>query len=206
MFIFGIYEERKMELKQNALDIEELSNRFYYDETSPTCLRYKEDVYIGIKNSQLRFRIGDVAGCFHKSTGYYIVGINGKKSIRVHRVILCILNYDINNFFVDHLDGDKTNNKVANLRLTERKENNRNSKIRHDNKTGVCGVFRSKIDRYGRERFVAVWKEGGKSNSKSFSIRKYGESEAFRLACEYRKQKITELNDQGAGYTERHGT
>jgi hypothetical protein len=39
-----------------------------------------------------------------------------------------------------------------------------------------------------------------------FSISKLGNDEAFRQACEYRAKMIAELNEQGANYTERHGT
>jgi hypothetical protein len=37
--------------------------------------------------------------------------------------------------------------------------------------------------------------------SKSFPIDDHGETEAFRLACEYRKQMIEKLNSEGAGYS-----
>ena len=53
--------------------------------------------------------------------------------------------------------------------------------------------------------FRATWRENDKPKSKRFSINRLGHEEAFRLACEYREQKIRELNEQGAGYTERHG-
>ena len=36
-------------------------------------------------------------------------------------------------------------------------------------------------------------------------LKKYGKEEAFRLAVEWRAARIKELNNQGAGYTERHG-
>lgn len=39
----------------------------------------------------------------------------------------------------------------------------------------------------------------------SFSCNKYGHEQAFQLACQWREQKIAELNAQGAGYSERHG-
>lgn len=39
----------------------------------------------------------------------------------------------------------------------------------------------------------------------SFSCNKYGHEQAFQLACQWREQKIAELNEQGAGYSERHG-
>lgn len=55
--------------------------------------------------------------------------------------------------------------------------------------------------------YVAHWCDiDGEYQGKYFSIDKLGESEAFRLACEYRQQRIEELNAQGAGYTARHGT
>ena len=46
----------------------------------------------------------------------------------------------------------------------------------------------------------------GCSKNKYFSIIQHGKDEAFRLACEWRKEQIELLNLQGAGYTERHGT
>jgi hypothetical protein len=42
--------------------------------------------------------------------------------------------------------------------------------------------------------------------SKAFSCLKYGDEEALRLALEWRDKTIKEINEQGAGYTERHGT
>lgn len=52
---------------------------------------------------------------------------------------------------------------------------------------------------------VAYWRDlNGKSKSKSYSLKKYGEELAFFLACEYRQQQIDLLNLQGAGYGEKH--
>lgn len=39
----------------------------------------------------------------------------------------------------------------------------------------------------------------------TFSTHKFGNDEAFRLACEYRIEMVAELNRQGAGYTKTHG-
>ena len=38
----------------------------------------------------------------------------------------------------------------------------------------------------------------------SFCVNKYGEEEAQRLAVETRENAICALNNQGAGYSERH--
>lgn len=85
--------------------------------------------------------------------------------------------------------------------------NTRQSKI---NQSGVTGVkLQENTDRKGQPYYyyVAFWRNlDGTESHKCFSVSKIGDSEAFRLACEYRAKMIEELNAQGAGYTERHGT
>lgn len=67
-----------------------------------------------------------------------------------------------------------------------RRKQNINQRIRKDNSTGVKGVCKSKIGEY--VSYVAYARgEGGKRISKTFSVKKYGEDEAFLLACEARK-------------------
>lgn len=41
---------------------------------------------------------------------------------------------------IDHINGDGTDNRVRNLRLTDRKGNNRNRRLMANNKTGVSGI------------------------------------------------------------------
>lgn len=78
------------------------------------------------------------------------------------------------------------------------------------NTTGVTGVHwdlkTSHKGKYVTKYAVARWTTiDGQPRKKSFSVKKYGEEEAFRLACEAREKAIKELNLQGAGYTENHG-
>lgn len=54
--------------------------------------------------------------------------------------------------------------------------------------TGVRKVVQKNVKKY-----VATWYENGKPKSKSFSINKYGDEVAYKLACEIRKQKEIEL-------------
>lgn len=184
--------------------VELIQSRFIYDETSPTLLRYKTAVYKGRNHSILAALPGDVAGS--SKGGRACVSI-GNRPYFIHRIVW-ILNFgaieECN--FIDHIDGNAENNLISNLRSISHKENTRNRKIASTNKSGVSGV--SLVNYKGNPvRWCSEYRAlNGKRISKYFNIKKHGNEEAFRLACEYRAQKIRELNEQGAGYTERHGT
>ena len=48
---------------------------------------------------------------------------------------------------IDHINGDKTDNRITNLRCVTNQENSKNTKVRKTNKSGVTGVYRhSKCD------------------------------------------------------------
>lgn len=71
--------------------------------------------------------------------GYIEVNFSGKPCA-IHRIIFLMLTGKFPENDVDHLDGNRTNNKLSNLRLVTRKENLRNVGIRSDNLTGFHGV------------------------------------------------------------------
>ena len=62
---------------------------------------------------------------------------SSKETIIMHRIILKISN---SNIHVDHINGDTLDNRKSNLRICNRTENTRNSKIRSNNKIGYKGV------------------------------------------------------------------
>eukprot|EP01041_Mallomonas_annulata_P041851 gene41851-66010_t len=84
----------------------------------------------------------------NSKNGYLYVDLykNGKaKSYKVHR--LSALNFIANpenKQVVDHIDGDKKNNNVANLRWATNQENIINSKISRNNTSGIKGVVFNK--------------------------------------------------------------
>lgn len=174
------------------------SDYFIYDITSPTCLRWREDNPNNECNLPLAVR-GKPAGALSSLISSQ-VDLN-YESYLVHRVIMCLHGHVVHGKVVDHIDGNPHNNLYPNLRLVSRSVNGRNLKLSVANKSGVNGVrLDSKNNRYVASYNNLV----SKTISKYFSIKKLGQDEAFRLACEWRLEKLKELNEKGAGYTERH--
>lgn len=184
-------------LDYNVIKWDEL---FYYDETSPTFLRWKVDRWSGKGGCILEKAADDIAG-YIDVRGYVRTGLLGEMYLN-HRIIWCLHHGSIDpEKRIDHINGDRADNNIRNLRLVSQLVNIRNQKLRRTNTSGVTGV-RLTINNY----YVACWYDlESNIKQKYFSVTKLGEAEAFRLACEYRKHMIEELNAQGAGYTERHG-
>lgn len=185
----------------------EVNELFTYDETSPTCLRWAVNIYSGRYKNFLNVAVGDVAGGIGNS-GYFQVRKERKLQL-VHRIIWEMHYGEIEvDKFIDHIDGDRTNNKLSNLRLVDRSGNARNQTARQDNTSGAVGVTMCvNTLRSGNKAYLwrACWTDlEGKERSKAFNVAKYGE-QAYNLAVEHRQKMIEELNSLGAGYTERHG-
>jgi hypothetical protein len=177
---------------------------FYYDESSPSCLKWKVSRYAG---GLLLVSAGDTAGTIG-GQDYYRVQLN-KKIYHVHRIIWEMFNGEIpEGMEIDHEDLNKVNNKIDNLRLVTKQINCRNRSLRKDSTSGINGVFR-------RERLLpsgtlySSWDASyldidGRDLTKSFSTNKYGEDVAKQLAIEfieYMKNKNKEVD----GFTDRHG-
>ena len=182
----------------------------YYDETSPTCIRHNRDIVFGNNKTLFKARKGDKAGSKTQG-GYHSIFLSKYGTFPVHRIVWFLnTGEDVPvDKIIDHIDGDRLNNKFSNLRLVNESENTRNTKMYKNNTVGVTGVyFDTKNDAKGKPRYYwkTSWQElDGKQKTKSFSISKYGLLPAFKLAFEYRQLQIKRLNEHGAGYTDRHG-
>ena len=187
-------------------DFEYFNNYVYYDETSPTCLRWKVDIGFGGYSSRSR-KVGDIAGNNTVTNSARKLSLH-KKSHLLHRVVWLLCNGSIDpSLVIDHIDGNNQNNKISNLRQVTSLENARNRKLSKYNKSGVTGIMLVKRKDRKAQQWKAIFTgNDGKTIQKYFSIIDLGEEEAFRLACEWRAERIAELNEHGAGYTERHGT
>lgn len=181
------------------IDYSNLNDYFKIDHDSPSGISRIKQTWTGKRFVGNLGPVGHVRNRNGKSVGWEVKFKN--QVLVAHRIVWGLEHGKIpDHFLIDHIDGNPLNNHPSNLRCVPANLNNKNKKIYKNNKTSCVGV-------YIRDHFyVATWKENEKSRSKRFSTTKYGNEDAFRLACEYRAQKIRELNEQGAGYTERHGT
>lgn len=184
-----------------------LKDVVYYDITSPTGLRWVQNIYRGQHKSIVAAIKDDQAG-YLSTFKYYQIGIQGKVYF-THRIIWELINGPIQDgLSVDHIDGNPANNRIENLRLVSFTQNQRNKGKGKNNTSGFVGVSRmSSLSAKGVE--LAYWKAcwsdlDGNQKTKQFSVRKLGENEAFIAACEARTSALLELNKLGAGYTERH--
>lgn len=182
------------------------TQHFYYDETSESCLRWAETRYTGNPKRVLVMEGDEVGNIVHGM--YYETSLDGE-SLRVHRVIWEIFNGEIpEGFLIDHIDGNGLNNRINNLRLATSKQNARNSRKRSHNTSGWTGVAKTKKPCSNKDYWywTALWVDiNGIQQKANYSIEKLGESTAFLLAFSHRQGAMEDLQEQGAGYSERHG-
>ena len=107
---------------------------------------------------------------------------------RVHRIIWLWVHGEMPKH-IDHINGDKLDNRIKNLRSVTHKENHRNQSMPRNNTSGVCGVSWHKRDK----KWVAYIKVNGKTISLGYFSDK---NEAIKA----RKQA-----DIDYGFHENHG-
>lgn len=101
---------------------------------------------------------GSVVGWLN-SDGYLHVKIR-KTSYKLHRVIWLYVHGEWPKGVIDHINRDRKDNRLANLRDTTVQVNNINKPIRKDSKTGIPGVTFHPRDK----TYYAACKRDGKQN------------------------------------------
>lgn len=85
-----------------------------------------------------KVKSGDRADILHKKSGYFRTCIDSIR-YKSHNIIFLYHHGHIPEI-VDHIDCDRTNNKIENLRAANKKQNNDNNRIRKDNSSGIKGI------------------------------------------------------------------
>lgn len=130
---------------------------------------------------------GKLAG-YVAPIGYRYVALTGGARVPEHRVIWAMVHGEWPDV-IDHIDGNKTNNKIENLRNVTQRVNMANSVMWSHNTSGQTGVMFDKR--------VKKWKSYIKVDSKMINLGhcdNFDDAVAMRVAAEKRH-----------GFTERHG-
>jgi hypothetical protein len=81
--------------------------------------------------------------------GYKHGQLDGRQ-LRAHRVVWALCKGEWPPHDIDHVDGNRTNNRLGNLRAVTRAENHRNRRTSSTNTSGVMGVSWNKRSRKWR--------------------------------------------------------
>ena len=110
----------------------------------------------------------------------------GTNHTYLHRILLNITDPNV---IVDHINRNPLDNRLENLRLTDRHGNRLNTSLRECNTSGIKGVRYDSI----KDAWVAEIKDlNHKKHSISRSCKKYGYEQAKQMCIDFRKEKEIE--------------
>ena len=113
----------------------------------------------------------------------------GNRPIMAHQIAWMLMHGAIpDGLFIDHIDGDATNNAIKNLRLVTHSENHKIRKIQSNNSSGVPGV-RTKSGKW----YARIKINGKEKHLGSFQTKEEAVAARKQYAIEH-------------GFTERHHT
>ena len=134
------------------------------------------------KTGEIHTARGRRVGFKIKSQGYTAVWYEGR-NVLAHRLAWFLTYGEWPNSNIDHINGDPSDNRLANLRLASPSENRANSRANKNNKSGLKGVqfrngrWRAKITHGGCTRHLGVFDDPAQANAAYLSAAKaiYGE-------------------------------
>jgi HNH endonuclease len=115
----------------DALTVEMAKELFYFDPTIKT-LRWRVTVSNG------KIKAGSIAGRIQD--GYWCVGIGKKRNIKVHRVVWLLYYGCWPSNDIDHINLDKSDNRIENLRDVTMSQNLMNRAKQKNNTSGFKGI------------------------------------------------------------------
>ncbi len=141
-------ETRRITMRSKAITaacVEILRKHFIYDPDSGTLIPQKADCCSRLRPNRA------VVGSVHRSTGYMYLNTSHGLRPLYHRAVWAVVRGEIPaNMEIDHINGDRSDNHIENLRIVTTKGNQQNRRVAQSNsKTGVLGVcFEARTGRY----------------------------------------------------------
>lgn len=133
-------------------------------------------------------QVGDLCRDGYRSVSIKIEGVRYK--FMAHRIAWILFYGSPPKGEIDHINGDRSDNRIANLRDVSRSENCRNASKRKDNKSGVSGVY--------WDKHASAWRAMVRHEGRRHYVGVYGDLKAAALAVSaFRSSR---------GFSERHGT
>jgi hypothetical protein len=128
------------------------------------------------RRGQKRKRAGYIkSGSRSDGGGYRIITVRGRM-VRAHHLIWCWVHGEWSSSEIDHINGDRDDNRIKNLRLATVSQNRNNRPILRSNTSGYKWVSWSKQ----RKKWLAeVWYQPGKKHVSFHTTAK----EAYEKAC-----------------------
>jgi hypothetical protein len=114
------------------------------------------DGIIKWKKDKCRMKKGMIAG-YKTKTGYTNIIFN-RKSYKAHRIAWVLYYGDISDMQIDHINHNRSDNRLCNLRCVTQQENKKNKSLQKRNKSGHTGVYWSQI----KNKWYAVIGVSGK--------------------------------------------
>ena len=161
-----------MENEQEFIDL--LHERYYYKDGN---LFYKETVCGRAKKNSV---VGSISGC-----GYIKTRI-ADKTYLVHRLIFAMHNRYFPRL-IDHIDRNKINNKIENLREATSSENAINSCLSKNNISGYKGID------FNQNK----WRARARRNKKQYDLGRFNTlEEAYQARVKFLERELNEKHLQ----------
>ena len=127
-----------MTKQQLTLTFEILNELLEYDKSTGNLFQ---------KKKRPKIQVGTLAGAVTPN-GYRYIQLFGRKYAS-HRLVWLMEHGKFPDMFIDHIDGNKLNNHISNLREVSNKQNTENRGVQKNNKLGRKGVsFNKKLKKY----------------------------------------------------------
>ena len=142
-------------------------------------------VFIWLVKRPPKIFIGSIAGSLN-DRGYRRIDID-RKQHKAHRLVWLYIHGEFPNGEIDHINREKADNRLVNLRVVTRAVNQQNCALRKRNTSGVTGVCWDKR----RQKWQAYVKVNKKQNSLGY-FAKIEEAIAARKAAEKKFYSLPE--------------